>query len=995
MSQPSHPDYEPLLAAVRKASPPGVWSLGVKLAREGAVTLSAEGEGEASLRVRERGRAVAPTVILYAGDDEWDCDCGGKAAICHHVAAAAIALAQRTFGGAPVEAEAASAAGGVAPAPGGAQPAWTLRYDLRVEHGALALERSLVSPDGIAKKLDVSLVDRLARRLEPAFDPSHDDIAIDRIFPKRLHGDVPLEHLRTVLQALAHHPDVRLGGAPARANGDWIYPDARVEDGPRGGAMLLITTPKDVEVVALGVGRAAGVLRPLAETARFGWRYERLPVLKEVAAAELGTLATEVLPDLERTMAVSVLTSRVPAHERRVPPRVEFELSQDLGALHVLPILVYGDPPRARVDAGKMVLLAPPAPVRNEDAERTLTVRLRDELEMVPGRRVRFDGREAAKFVAKLEAFRERSPTTSSTGEAATRRQLVPRVVVDGAQLDVVFELQEGEGTTPRRAKTADVAAAYREGLPVVALEGGGFAYLPAEFLARHGQAILDLVGARDEGGKLERTAYPVLGEVAEALGVDVPSLADVIGPLARDFEGIPRAEVPRSCAELLRPYQRLGVDWLCFLRDRGLGGLLADDMGLGKTLQIIAALKGPALVVCPRSVMHNWASELARFRPDLRVTAYEGAARAIDQGVDVTLTTFAVLRNDADALASVDWSMVVIDEAQNIKNPDSQTARAAYRLRAEARFCLTGTPVENRLEDLWSLMRFSNPGLLGSRRDFLERYAAPIAAGSEDASARLRRRTRPFLLRRAKAEVLPDLPPRTESVMFCDLTEDERASYAAVLAATRKEVVERLGEGVSVLAVLEALLRLRQAACHSGLLPGREASTSSKVERLVEALEELTAEGHKALVFSQWTSLLDRVEPHLTSRALGFTRLDGSTRDREGVVARFQAPSGPPVMLLSLKAGGVGLNLTAADHVFLLDPWWNPAVEEQAADRAHRIGQDRPVMVYRLVAKDTVEERILSLQERKRRIADVAVGGGAAAATISREDLLALLTGD
>jgi len=250
----------------------------------------------------------------------------------------------------------------------------------------------------------------------------------------------------------------------------------------------------------------------------------------------------------------------------------------------------------------------------------------------------------------------------------------------------------------------------------------------------------------------------------------------------------------------------------------------------------------------------------------------------------------------------------------------------------------------------------------------------------------------RPFVLRRMKRDVAPELPPRTDSVLHVELDEAERAVYDAVRAATKREVAERLGHGDSVLAALEALLRLRQASCHSGLVPGQEAERSSKVERLLEALEDVVADGHKALVFSQWTGFLDRVEPHLRAAGIAFTRLDGQTRDRGEVVAEFQGPDGPPVMLVSLKAGGTGLNLTAADHVFLLDPWWNPAVEDQAADRAHRIGQDRPVMVYRMVAKDTVEERILALQEKKRALSDAALGDADQAVALTRDELLALL---
>jgi SNF2 family DNA or RNA helicase len=441
-----------------------------------------------------------------------------------------------------------------------------------------------------------------------------------------------------------------------------------------------------------------------------------------------------------------------------------------------------------------------------------------------------------------------------------------------------------------------------------------------------------------------------------------------------------------------LRPYQEQGVDWLAFLRDAELGAVLADDMGLGKTLQTLCVLRGRALVVCPKSVVHNWMDEIQRFRPGLRAAIYHGPKRQLDRAADVTLTTYAVLRLDASQLALEAWDVVVLDEGQAIKNLGSQTARAAFGLKGKSRIVLSGTPVENRLEELWSAMHFANPGLLGGVTDFQERYANPIAAGNPDAASRLRAKIRPFLLRRTKREVLPELPPRTDTVLHVELDEAERSVYEAVRVATRKSVADKLAAGGGALAALEALLRLRQAACHAGLVPGQHAETSSKVERLVAALEDAVAEGHKALVFSQWTSLLDRVEPHLRAANIRFSRLDGSTRDRAAVVREFQDEGGPPVLIVSLKAGGTGINLTAADHVFLLDPWWNPAVEDQAADRAHRFGQERPVMVYRMVAKDTVEERILGLQEKKRGVAAVALGDAGQAGGITREELLALL---
>jgi SNF2 family DNA or RNA helicase len=515
---------------------------------------------------------------------------------------------------------------------------------------------------------------------------------------------------------------------------------------------------------------------------------------------------------------------------------------------------------------------------------------------------------------------------------------------------------------------------------------------LPAGWLEQHGHLVQELLAARDAERRVPTALLPELGRLAKTLGLEQPEGLDRLAPLLQDFSGIPKAALPADLNAELRPYQRTGVDWLAFLRDAGLGAVLADDMGLGKTLQTICVLHGKTLVVCPKSVVYNWLEEIRRFRPGLRTAVYHGANRELTAEADVTLTTYATLRSDASELTARRWDVIVLDEAQAIKNAESQTARAAFQLPGAFRVALSGTPVENRLEELWSVMNFVNPGLLGKKSSFAERYVTPITAGQAEAGENLRKRIRPFLLRRMKRDVVPELPPRTDTVLYVELDAAERGVYDAVRAATKQEVATRLGHGDSVLAVLEALLRLRQASCHAGLVPGQNADRSSKIDRLVETLEETVADGHKALVFSQWTGLLDRTEPHLRAAGIPFTRLDGSTRDRGKVVGEFQSASGPPVMLVSLKAGGTGLNLTAADHVFLLDPWWNPAVEDQAADRAHRIGQDRPVMVYRMAAKDTVEERILALQLKKRAMSDVALGESNQAVPLSRQELMALL---
>ncbi|HXX46923.1 MAG TPA: DEAD/DEAH box helicase, partial [Myxococcota bacterium] len=651
---------------------------------------------------------------------------------------------------------------------------------------------------------------------------------------------------------------------------------------------------------------------------------------------------------------------------------------------HVAAELVYGDPPVARVEEGRLVALGAGVPRRNEAAEAALVSRLERELGLAPGGERTLAAADAIAFRGDLERF-----SGDLVGRAHEQFFLAPELrprLETGADR---FELDFAAGG---RVGAARVLAAWREGESLVPLSGGGFAPLPLAWLEKHGRRVADLLAARAADGRVPGCALPDLAKLCQDLGEPPPPGFELLRALVEDFAGLPEAELPADLAAQLRGYQREGVRWLAFLRKAGLGGLLADDMGLGKTLQALCAVAGRTLVVAPTSVLFGWAEQARRFRPGLRVAVYHGARRALDPQADLTLTSYALLRLDTEALAAVDWDTVVLDEAQAIKNPDSQVARAAFALPGRFRLTLTGTPVENRLDELWSQLHFANPGLLGSLADFRERYAKPIAAGEPGAAAHLHARIAPFLLRRLKRDVARELPPRTEAVLHCELDADERAVYDAVRAASQKDVVARLQAGASVIEALELLLRLRQAACHRGLVPGQEASGSTKLEVLLEALEEAVAEGHKALVFSQWTSLLDKVEPELRAAGLGFTRLDGSTVDRAAVVDRFQSADGPPVLLLSLRAGGVGLNLTAADHVFLLDPWWNPAVEEQAADRAHRIGQDKPVSVYRLVARDTVEERILELQQRKRELAAAALSGADRANAITREDLLALL---
>jgi superfamily II DNA or RNA helicase len=820
------------------------------------------------------------------------------------------------------------------------------------------------------------------------------DVAVELALGSRRRGWLPREVMPKLIAALSRCADVRLDNVAITTSATPVGLRGCVVDEADGFKLFVEPDAAVTEVFANGVVLCGKTLRLIKEPELTAREREVLPTGRYFAASEALELVTEVLPALRKRLAVDIRTQRLP-QLIAVPPRVVLEVQREGDILTVLPTLVYGEPPTARVDAGRLVHLGGTIPRRDEVAERHLVQHLRHTLGLVPGHRARFTAAEAVGFAAKLKAWKgEIRGEGHKTFVLAP--PLEPRLQLAATTFDLWFEAASpgpSGRSSARSVSAATVLRAWQDGASLVPLTEGGWAPLPLSWLQHFGHRVADLLTARAANGSLPRYALPELARLCDALEQPRPPEFASLQGLLEDFHGLPETALPDDVQAILRPYQRLGVNWLAFLRQAGLGALLADDMGLGKTLQTLCVLQGRTLVVTPTSVLHHWGDELQRFRPELRVSMYHGPQRALTATADVTLTTYAILRLDADTLAQTTWDTVVLDEAQAIKNPDSQVARAAYGLRANFRLALTGTPVENRLDELWSQLHFLNRGLLGGRQAFQERYERPIAAGQPGVAAHLRDTLKPFVLRRRKREVAAELPPRTDVVLHCALSDSERVVYDTVRAATLANVVALLDAGGSVLAALEALLRLRQACCHPGLLPGHTAPTSTKVTLLLEHLEEAVADGHKALVFSQWTALLDRIEPHLRAAGMAFTRLDGTTRDRASVVRHFQDEAGPPIMLVSLRAGGTGLNLTAADHIFLLDPWWNPAVEDQAADRAHRLGQTRPVLVYRIVTQDTVEERILALQEKKRTLADAALEGADRAAAITREELLTLLT--
>ena len=589
--------------------------------------------------------------------------------------------------------------------------------------------------------------------------------------------------------------------------------------------------------------------------------------------------------------------------------------------------------------------------------------------------------------------------------------------------LGLVFAANSGETFS-----AADIQRLILSGQNHTRLKSGKLAVIDTGAVEELQEVLLDCAPQQNAGG------YRINNVQAGFLEATLRQHSEwkVQAPTAwRDRAAKQSGEAKLECPPLgeletvLRPYQKQGVAWLHFLRTNGFGGILADEMGLGKTLQTLAFLKtcssrrveahssqslltsaptSPHLIVCPTSLVFNWVAEVKKFTPQLNVLALHGPDRhalfSEIQNCDLVVTSYALIRRDAEKYRALEFDTVVLDEAQHIKNRQTQNAQAVKAVKSKHRLVLTGTPLENSVLDLWSIFDFLMPGYLGTAKDFRERYELPIAKEkNSEAQSRLARRLRPFMLRRLKQEVAKDLPAKLEQVSYCELTSDQRAAYQQVIEAGRKEVLEAVGaQGLakSRMVVLTALLRLRQVCCDLRLLKLENvnpANASGKLDLFGELLEEVVDGGHRALVFSQFTSMLTLLKERLDGENIEYCYLDGSTTDRGAVVQRFQNNAAIPVFLISLKAGGVGLNLTGADTVIHFDPWWNPAVEDQATGRAHRIGQTKVVTSYKLITRDTVEEKILLLQNRKREIISATLGGEEEfAAALNWEEIQELL---
>jgi superfamily II DNA or RNA helicase len=572
------------------------------------------------------------------------------------------------------------------------------------------------------------------------------------------------------------------------------------------------------------------------------------------------------------------------------------------------------------------------------------------------------------------------------------------------------FELEGGIQYGDQKVNLPDLLAAARRGESMIELGDGSMGMLPEEWLKKYGM-LADLATTADGSLRFGSSQAGMLDALLAAQPeIEVDAAFEKVRQNLRQFEGVVAVDSPPGFHGELRPYQRDGLGWLDYLQRFSFGGILADDMGLGKTIQVLALLqrrrahrqaKGPSLAVVPRSLVFNWMQEAAKFTPRLRILDYTGPGRHVLREVfadyDLIITTYGTVRTDIGELTNIQFDYAILDEAQAIKNAESQSAKATRLLRSRFKLAISGTPIENHLGELWSIFEFLNPGMLGTDSVF-KKYVGSGSSLEQTDRTLLAKALRPFILRRTKQQVVEDLPEKTEQTLYCDMEAEQRRCYDELRAHYRDALLRKDAAELnhSKIEVLEALLRLRQAACHPGLIsPELASEPSTKLEMLIPSISEVVAEGHKVLVFSQFTSFLAIVRERLEQEKIVYEYLDGRTRNRAAKVERFQTDPDCPVFLISLKAGGLGLNLTSAEYVYLLDPWWNPAVEAQAIDRSHRIGQTQHVFAYRLICRGTVEEKILELQQKKRDLADAILSADnrGVIQNLSREDLEFLLS--
>lgn len=994
---------ELLLSTIREAADKPTWSKGVSLAREVKLLKhSGSDEGEIHLSLAIPGQNVSPRVHLWPEDGDWTCDCGGSQDPCEHAIAAVVYIRNQ-----PDWDQQSTIAEETAPA----DELGAIGYEFFAEAEQLGLRILIISRE---KKhpipLSVSLMSLAQGRstILPRIAPGKIDYTIEDLLRKHAQPHLPKWVMQDALRLLKNQQNLFFEGQPVQIHDEVLSNYIQVSNHGGGVFCRLLLDPQVRRVFRNGAAQSEGFLHPfergdLNENELTQLRNGIFFGLKEIAA-----LSSEILPALRaKKIRIEILSDRLP-DTTRIRPHIEWkcrlvnrekatewelrriiDIAVDEG-VSIRPMIVYGDPMLGWVEEERLHLVdESEVPVRDLSSEQALKIQLSHEFNWELGQLRVLSGAEAVHMIERLRQKRGHLSGKEwqifDLQRSEVKVSINPNFSPFESEFPFAFTVEKNPGEKAF-ADPEKIIKAYKRGESLVPLLSGGFAKLPSDWLKVHAAKLLDILESRDSSGKIPACMMRDVSELCQD-----SKLANEGSWLQKIHLLKDEPNESRVLASVLRSYQQEGQRWLRRLTSSELGALLADDMGLGKTLQTISVINSNTLVIAPTSVLYNWQNEIKKFRPELSVVVYHGSNRRLKEA-DVVLTSYALLRLDLESFLNKTWDLVVLDEGQMIKNPSSQAALAAFSLQAKSRIVLSGTPLENSLEDIWSMMRFLNPGLLGSKEHFQEQYLKPILDGDSHKAETLRKRLKPFILRRLKSEVASELPDRIERLLYCEMDTKQSELYQTYRLSAQREIVQKLSQGLSWLQALEALLRLRQIATDPSLVDA-SATRSPKIDLLITELERCHQAGAKALVFSQWTQFLDRIGARLETESIEFLRIDGSTRDRQTIVDEFQNNPEKKVLLLSLKAAGVGLNLTAAEQVFIMDPWWNPAAEDQAADRAHRIGQDKNVVISKIITKDTVEERILELQEKKRELAQMILAGGTgSAASLSRDDILRLL---
>jgi SNF2 family DNA or RNA helicase len=960
-------NLKPYLEWMNEEAPPAIWSRGIALARTAKAEVTVEKDGvsaEIKLKLQTAERLLAYQVTLWPNDEDSYCNCENKNQPCAHVIAAAQIYDQ-----------------GRASLPETGDDAKTVKYFWEFDKKPTPWKLSLLRTLG-GKPLNTSLISLVGgiesgRIAQPMPVTTSIDLKIDDLLNRSRDIGARLDWAN-LLKLVKELPAIPLNGSATL-----LVPQLSCS-----AAKLIIKVSDEIqfkkiipEFTKLAEGMAMSdnsiFLQPEGADS---------PTPQNVRTADLENFLLETLPKLHDQFEVQI-EGELPKIEE-VPPTLVLKLDR-LGdatsdRLVVTPILQYilANGNAVRVLEGKLILDLPvkSIPRRDRAAETALIQKLRRELNLTLNQPASFAGNDALSFTQKLShtSFSVKDSgkhNGQSTGSEAVLESYQndqtyrPEIELQDGKLKLFFLNRKGsrvEVSEQQLQKLSD-----HPGHPVMdSLKEYG--RISEDFWNEFGAEIMRLSALKELKGVDQAVARALTQEIK---GI---TLAEEIFPLT---------DLDSTLLEKLRPYQKQGAAWIISRIQQGLSGaLLADEMGLGKTVQTIAALQTPALVVVPTSLISNWVSEIKRFRPSLSVNIYHGGNRAWKSDADVCLTTYGVIRQEVvqfqERAMQKPFAMTVMDEAHVLRNQETLSAQAIRAIPSRFKLALSGTPIQNHLRDLYSLFSIIQSDLFPNSDEFFETVEQPRL---------FQAKTSPLILRRLKENVLTELPAKTQMFHAVELIEEEQREYNLRLGSARKEIQERVvAAGASPVTLFEVLLRARQVCDHRALFIEEHANaTSSKLDALKELLKELTENGHSVLVYSQWTKFLDLIEISFDQdqelKKIQTERLDGSTSNRSKVIERFQGSENPTIFLLSLHAGGVGLNLTKADHVIFCEPWWNPFVELQAEDRVHRMGQDKPVFIHRLIVQGSIEEGMLRLQEKKRDLQ----------AALSMEDIKNLVRAD